>query len=140
MPDYLLHRYAFPGPSDQSRGSQPPSEGGLGAQSGFAPPVDVCETDSGFELLIEIAGVDPSTVEILATEDGRTVTIAGVRQADAAARRGRFLNLEIQYGRFARRVILPESIDRDAASASYRDGFLAIALPKRPSPAKRRIP
>ena len=140
MPDYLLHRYVFPVPADRSGASQPPPEGGLDAQSGFAPPVDVCETDSGYELVVEIAGVDPATVDIVATDDGRTVTIAGTRAAVSAARRGRFLNLEIQYGRFARRVILPESIDRDAASASYRDGFLVITLPKRPSPAKRRIP
>jgi HSP20 family protein len=140
MPDYILRRYVFSGPGSdpEGRGSDLPSL--LGRRGGFAPPLDVCETAEAFEVRVEIAGVDPQTVEVLVGEDDRTVTIAGHRQAATPASRARYLNLEVQYGPFARRLHLPESVDREGAAASYADGFLVLRLPKLPSGGKRRIP
>ena len=140
MPDHYLRRYFYFDPETANSGGGQISPAGVSVGGGFAPPVDVCELESSYELRMEIAGVDPATVDIQAADDGRTVTISGLRQASPVARRGRFLNLEIQYGDFVRRIVLPEIVDSEAAKAAYRDGFLVIELPKRPEATKRRVP
>jgi len=50
--------------------------------------------------------------------------------------------LEVYYGPFERIVPLPAdvSVDRDQLSATYKDGFLKVVLPKRkPDRISKRI-
>jgi HSP20 family protein len=138
MPDYFLRRYAFP--DADGAGSAAPAGGPGGPRGCFSPPVDLFETLDGYELRMEIAGVDPAAVEVLAGEDGRTLTIHGLRSASPAGPDGRFLNLEIQWGEFSRRVVFPEPVDYEAATACYLDGFLVIQLPRLRQQGRRRVP
>ena len=109
--------------------------------SEFVPPTDVSETDEGYEVRMEIAGIDPDTAAIVVGEDNRMLSVSGVRPAAAGRQGRRLLNLEVQYGGFGRRLLLPEPVDLDLTTASYDEGFLIIRLPKlRPTGRRRRIP
>jgi HSP20 family protein len=46
---------------------------------------------------------------------------------------------EITYGRFERTLSLPESIDGDKVTATYRNGMLELHLPLRESVKPRTI-
>jgi len=78
--------------------------------------------------------------------DDRVLTVSGTRTEGHADREGRLRchQLEIYFGPFERSVGLPGvPVNRDAITASYRDGFLLVTLPKRqmpPRPQKRMIP
>jgi HSP20 family protein len=61
-------------------------------------------------------------------------TAAGTGAAGSAAptehRRIRIHLMEIDHGSFCREVELPEDVDRERISATYRNGMLWIELPK----------
>ncbi|MGH3024794.1 MAG: Hsp20/alpha crystallin family protein [Gaiellaceae bacterium] len=97
-------------------------------RAGFRPRVDAYRTADppAVHVVVELAGVDPSEVE-LALADGILV-VSGERRRPAAAGR-RYEHIEIDYGRFERRIALGEELDADAAEARYEHGLLTIVLP-----------
>jgi HSP20 family protein len=99
-----------------------------GARRVLRPQVDCYHTDDPHRLtvVVELPGVDPDDVHIVATE--RELQIAGERKR--RRREGQvFQQMEIDYGAFERRVPLIEEVDPSAASATYERGLLTIVLP-----------
>jgi HSP20 family protein len=99
------------------------------AKRGFRPHVDIFRTDDPPELTIvaELAGVDPGAVEIVLLD--QTLTIAGRRIRPHPRRRPSYHQLEIEDGRFERRLSLPEAVEPDGARATYERGLLTVVLP-----------
>ena len=99
-----------------------------GMRSGFRPAVDCYVTQDPPQLVVvvELAGVDPGSIE-LAVED-RALTIAGNRARPRVPGQV-YQQAEIEYGRFERRIPLEQDIDAGAASAAYEAGMLRITLP-----------
>lgn len=99
----------------------------------WSPPTDVYETDDCMMVKVEIAGMKEEDFSI--SLDAQTLVITGVRH-DPAAKLG-YQQMEILYGHFETRVHVPRAIEEDEIEATYRNGFLAVRLPK----AKpRRVP
>lgn len=96
----------------------------------YAPPTDVFETPEGYLIFMEIAGLAGEHVEVQA--DGERVTIRGNRvdRRNPLAEPQRVLQLEVPFGPFERTLLLPSETDASLATATYRDGFLQIKLPK----------
>ncbi|HEY5341918.1 MAG TPA: Hsp20/alpha crystallin family protein [Candidatus Aquilonibacter sp.] len=97
---------------------------------GFEPNADVFIDEERGHLVVavEVAGADPSSLRV--EVDNRYLTISGVRAEPVRFRRGSFLQKEISYGSFAKRIRLPIAVDLlGDAQASYADGVLSIALP-----------
>ena len=92
------------------------------------PPIDVYETDSTLEILMDLPGIDPAAVRVLVK--GPIVLIAG----EKAPRRGRgdssFHLVERGFGRFARTVRLTTPCNASQARASLANGELRVTLPK----------
>lgn len=117
----------------------------------WAPRVDVYESASAFVAIVELAGVDQDSVAV-EVED-QEVAIVGERAlssqapgqapgAEAAGAEGaqeglNCLQLEVPYGPFERRLILPVPVDAGKASASFEAGILRITLPKAGQHPKR---
>ena len=99
-----------------------------GMRSGFRPAVDCYVTQDPPQLVVvvELAGVDPGSIE-LAVED-RALTISGSRARPRVPGQV-YQQAEIEYGRFERRIPLEQDIDADAASAAYEAGMLRVTLP-----------
>ncbi len=102
-----------------------------GARGFFEPPTDVYETPESVVVRMEIAGLPPEGLEVALSNDGRVLTVSGRREDPGAGSPRKYYTLEIECGWFARQVNLPQSIDLEAVSASYSDGFLEVILPKR---------
>ena len=97
---------------------------------GFEPNADVVvdEEQGQVVVAVEVAGADPDTLRVAL--DGRSLTISGLRTEPARFRRGSFIQKEISYGSFAKRVQLPAAVDLlGDAQANYADGVLVITLP-----------
>ena len=99
-----------------------------GLRRGFRPAVDCFTTTDPPELVIvvELAGVDPESIEISVEE--RFLTIAGQRSRSRVAGQV-YQQAEIEYGRFERRIPLGHDIAAGSASAVYEAGMLRITLP-----------
>jgi HSP20 family protein len=52
----------------------------------------------------------------------------------------RVIMKERHYGKFSRRVRLPQTVNADKVEASYQDGVLRLTLPKSEEAQPKRIP
>jgi HSP20 family protein len=109
-----------------------------GQRHGFRPNVDCYHTADPHALtvVVELPGVDPSTVQVVAGE--RVLAVAGERRRPRGEGRT-YQQMEIEYGPFQRQVRLAEDVDPRGASARYEHGVLTITLPvvERTPPAGR---
>jgi HSP20 family protein len=107
---------------------------------GFRPQLDCFRTESpsAFTIVVDIAGVDPADVHLVAG-DG-TLTISGGRQREPCEGRV-FQQMEIEYGPFERVIQLPEDVDLEQADARYERGLLVVVIPIAPKrPPAQRVP
>ena len=112
-----------------------------GLRRGFRPNVDSFHTNDPHELtvVIELPGVDPSSVEIVVGE--RTLLVTGERTRPEATGRV-YQQMEIEYGPFQRQVHLAEDVDPEGAVARFELGVLTVQLPvvdKAPPQGRYRI-
>src|SRR5579872_5985010 len=101
----------------------------------WQPRVDVHETSEGIVVKVEVSGVKPERLSVMLSSDDRVLTVSGERYEEDSERtdRIRCYQLEINLGPFERQIMLPPDVrvDREAISASCREGFLVVTLPKR---------
>jgi HSP20 family protein len=97
-------------------------------RGGFRPQCDCYRTDDppALHVVLELPGIDPDELQLETSE--RVLVVSGVRERPHAAG-ARHHQLEIEYGRFVRRIELAEEVEPHAASADYEAGMLRIELP-----------
>jgi HSP20 family protein len=97
---------------------------------GFEPNADVFVDDERGKVIVamEIAGADPDSLRVAVDE--RSLLVTGRRGEAVRFGRGSFVQKEIAYGNFAKRVPLPVAVEfHGEADAQYADGMLVIAIP-----------
>ena len=100
----------------------------LCGESHWRPSLDLYETNDEFTLLVDLAGIQPKEVDVVVERE--VVRISGNRCRPHAKEVTRVHHMEIDFGPFSHAFRLPVPVDPDAASSTYRDGFLTIRLPK----------
>jgi HSP20 family protein len=90
------------------------------------------EDPSALHVVVELPGVDPAELQVVAAD--RVLVVGGVRRRPPL--RGRYQQMEIEYGPFQRRIPLDEPVDTSAATARYEHGMLTVVLPIAAAPAK----
>jgi HSP20 family protein len=94
---------------------------------GAYPPLDVFRKGDDFVVVAEVPGVTKSDLEVQVK--GSTIRLSGAKSVSysekAAVHRRERLG-----GEFDRAVTLPVEIDPDGVKAEYRDGILALFLPR----------
>ena len=105
-----------------------------GQRRGFRPQVDCVRSEEPAELhvFVELPGVDPSSIQVIAAD--RVLLVAGERHRPGL--RGRYQQMEIEYGSFQRRIPLGEPVDTATATARYERGVLTVVLPIARQPFK----
>lgn len=95
----------------------------------FEPNADVfVDEERGIAVVaVEVAGADPESLRI-EVDDERHLVVSGRRREPDRSRSGSFVQKEIAYGEFAKRVHLPVAVEYDEANAAYADGVLVITL------------
>ena len=106
--------------------------------SGSYPPLNVFRKGDDFTLVAELPGVASSDLDIQVK--GRTVRLSGSKSVNYPEKASVHRRERLQ-GRFDRSITLPIEVDQDAATAQFRDGILAITLPRaeRDKPRSIRI-
>jgi HSP20 family protein len=108
---------------------------------GFRPSVDVVKREGG-ELVVtaELAGIDPKEVEI--TLDNGILTLKGEKLEDKEiSEEDRYIH-ERSYGKFQRRIPMPDGVTADKIVATSDNGVLTInvAVPKEATTKPHTIP
>jgi HSP20 family protein len=102
----------------------------------FVPAVDVVENAQAFQILLDLPGVDPTSIDI--SVDKGVLSIKGERVIGLAE--GSKINRqERSRGEFLRKFTLPESADTNKINASHAHGVLQIDIAKAEVAAPRRI-
>ena len=104
---------------------------------GWSAATDVYETEEAFIAVLDISGVDPEKLSVVA-EDMKLV-IRGERGYPVPEGVRYVHRLEIDRGHFEKSITLPKSIDVAAATSHHQHGFLIITMPKLKTREKVRI-
>lgn len=103
----------------------------------WEPTAEVREDATGYTLTLELPGVPPDAVELLA--DGGTLLVRGERCARPLATGERAVLQERQAGPFARRFRLPKQADLQDVTATAAHGLLTVRVAKVLPAQPRRI-
>ena len=103
---------------------------------GAYPPMNVFRKGDDFIVITEIPGVKKSELEVQVK--GRTLRLSGARSV-AFPEKAAIHRRERLSGRFDRAVTMPVEINPDAVKAEYRDGILALFLPRAESEKAKTI-
>jgi HSP20 family protein len=109
---------------------------GATAGTGAFPPINVFQQGDNLVAIIELAGVNKSDLEIQA-KDG-TIRISG-KKSVAYPEKVSLHRRERLSGTFDRTLTVPIQIDADRIKAEYRDGVLALFIPRAESDKPRSI-
>jgi len=100
----------------------------------FIPPTDIFETKDSVIMLLEMPGVEPSTLDV--TLDKRVLTVSAQSMPNIPQGYA-LLYGEYQDGNYERAFTLSDQIDGDHIDAEFKDGILRLVLPKMNPPARK---
>lgn len=112
-----------------------PFEGRL---SDFGLAIDVDENDQHYVVKTDLPGVLAENIHV--HMDGDFLNIeAEIPEQVEEKQEGRTLMKERRYGKFSRRIHIPQPIRVDDVEANFENGVLALTLPKSPEVQPRQI-
>jgi len=95
------------------------------------PAVNIRETEDSFSVEVAAPGKAKEDFDIELDNDVLTISSEDRKENESSDKEGRFTRREFSYKTFKRAFSLPDSVDNTKISASYNNGVLEIALPKR---------
>lgn len=120
--------------SDQQPNGTQPAEA-TRIEPAFTPPTDIVETMAGVQMVLDMPGADPDTLDV--TLDNRILRISA-RSQPSAPEGYALVRAEYRDGSYERSFTVSEPIDVGRIEAVLKDGVLRLALPKAaPSPAAK---
>ena len=97
----------------------------------WSPAVNLYEDKKNFYVVADLSGVRSETIEL--DVGGGGLSISGYRPTPPPPKvhgEMKLHHMEIDHGRFSRKIKLPAGVEVDAVEAVYRAGQLLITLPK----------
>ncbi len=107
------------------------------ADAAWGPATDVVEDDAGWTIVLDVPGVAPDALEVLAED--RTLTIRGERAAVVVPEGARSAMHERRTGAFTRQFRLPPTADAEQLSAELANGVLTVRIGKVAPAQPRRV-
>lgn len=102
---------------------------GAAAMGGFAPNLDVRETEQGLEISAELPGMSEQDIELRL--EGDLLVLAGEKKDERTTQQEGGLHLtERSFGRFQRAFRLPYRTDPGQVQAQFDKGILRVILPR----------
>lgn len=107
------------------------------ALTGFAPAMNISETDEEYRVTIELPGTSKDDVEVTVQEG--QLTMSGEKKEEEKEEKENYSRVERRYGSFRRSVPLPADVKEEEVEASFKNGVLSVRLPKAPGAAGKRV-
>jgi HSP20 family protein len=106
------------------------------AAIGSFPPINIFQKDDDFVAVVELPGIEKNDLEIEAKEN--TIRIRG-KKIIAYGEQASVHRRERISGVFDRTISVPVRIEPDRINAEYRDGILALFIPRAEADKPRSI-
>ncbi|HHT9104517.1 MAG TPA: Hsp20/alpha crystallin family protein [Candidatus Wujingus californicus] len=101
------------------------------------PPIIVSTFGDNVIVRAEIPGIKVNDLDVQVVND--VLTIKGERKTSIDVSKMTYLRRERPYGTFARAIVLPERVDAEKVTASYKNGVLVVTLPKAPESKPKQV-
>ncbi|KAI8137098.1 HSP20-like chaperone [Fennellomyces sp. T-0311] len=92
------------------------------------PSIEVTENDNEFNVHAELPGMKKEDINVDINND--SLTFSGESKAHNDYKDENVRYSERRYGHFSRTVPVPENVDKDKITASFKDGVLDLKMPK----------
>ncbi len=102
----------------------------------WSPAIDLSETPDELVLVVDLPGVEPSTIDLSLT--GNVLSVRG-EKVTAEVPPGQSRAKERPVGPFHRQITLTEPVDFDRVQAEAKNGVLTVRLPKQEAARPRTI-
>jgi HSP20 family protein len=102
----------------------------------YTPKVDILETESSFNIVAEMPGVDRNGVNVK-LEDGVLTILGRVQPVNFAGYEMAFS--EYKVGNFERAFQISDDINEDEIQATMANGILTLVLPKQEAAKPKQI-
>jgi HSP20 family protein len=99
------------------------------------PAIELAETDGGYELSVELPGLDEKDIDV-EFADGM-LTVAGEKREESEKKENGCLMSERRYGSFRRQLTLPADVDPETIAAKFKHGVLKLEMKKDQQAASR---
>jgi len=104
---------------------------------GWEPSIDIYEDPDKVTVRAELPGMKKEDISV--SLDGNTLTVAGERKQEEERKEGSTVRSERFFGRFQRSITLPQPVDPNKLSATYKEGVLTIVCPRSEEAKRRQI-
>jgi len=104
--------------------------GGTQFTQKIVPPVNIRETEESYAVELMAPGMKKEDFNIELDNELLTIS-AEIKSENNTEEKGKFTRREFSYSSFKRTFTLPETVKEDGINASYENGILSIALPKK---------
>jgi len=104
------------------------------SQNTFFPAADLSETETGYNVEMEIPGMTSSDVTVELKNN--TLFVQGEKKTESEKKEKGVLRKERTHGSFYRALPFAQNVDPEKVSAKMKDGVLKIEVEKLPSKAQ----
>ncbi|MCB1023734.1 MAG: Hsp20/alpha crystallin family protein [Acidobacteria bacterium] len=107
------------------------------ASGGWAPSVDIYESEGEIVLEAELPGMKREDFEL--SIENNVITLKGERRFEKNDEGDNYHRVERAYGSFTRSFSLPRTVSAEHTSADFKNGILRVSLPKKEEAKARKI-
>lgn len=110
-----------------------------GGEGVFSPRIDILASPKEYVVNAELPGIEEKDIQLELKDD--TLLLKAEKQRQCKDEKEGYCRVERQYGMFQRVLQLPEDAVTDEIAASYKNGVLRVAIPRREpvEPTVKRI-
>jgi len=94
------------------------------------PRMDVKESPKEIVLKFDLAGVPKENIK-LSIDDNNLLTLKGEKKENTKENSKDVVKQEIYYGSFERALQLPDDIEQDKLTTSFKNGILTVVVPRK---------
>lgn len=107
-----------------------------GEKKMWRPPIEMSETDSAYEIKLQLPGFEKKDIDIEVGDD--YITVKAENTFEKEVKKENLYRSEFKYGNFIRTVSFPSKIIPDKINAEFKNGVLAVSAAKAKPKAKTK--
>ena len=106
-----------------------------GKHAGYVMKTDVKETDTGYEVDIDLPGFKKDEINAKLEDGYLTISAAKGLDKDEKDKKGKYIRKERYAGSMSRSFYVGEGVTEEDIKAKYEDGILRLVVPKKDAKA-----
>lgn len=106
-------------------------------ESAWTPAMEMRESKDAIVVIADLPGVAREDIDV--SVHGDQLTVKGEKKQEKEEKEQGYVRTERFYGSFMRTVTLPCEVDAARVDASFKDGVLTLAMPKKEEAKPQQI-